>query len=69
MKLTMPNGEPLNSAMTKRGRDKAISEALDLLGNAIKHHEPWEVVERRFHQVNVLVSHRLMADGLGTISR
>lgn len=63
MNLKMPNGESLYSPMTKRARDQAISEALDLLGNAIKHHEPWEVVERRFHQVNVLVSHRLMADG------
>lgn len=64
MNLKMPNGESLYSPMTKRARDQAISEALDLLGNAIKHHEPWEVVERRFHQVNVLVSHRLMAEEL-----
>lgn len=62
MNLKMPNGQSLYSPMCKKRRDEAISEALDLLGNAIKHHEPWEVVERRFHQVNVLVSHRLMAD-------
>lgn len=60
--LRMGNGESLNP-MTKQDRNTAILDALDLLGNAIEHRDPWEVLDRRWQQVNVLVSHKVMADG------